>query len=131
MPEMYYDKDADLAVLHGKKIGVIGFGSQGHAHALNLKDSGLDVAVGLYPGSKSWKAVEDSGLRVGSVREVAEQSDIIMILTPDQVAREVYYGAIADGLKPGNMVMWAHGFNVHYGQVTAPDDVDVTILRFA
>jgi ketol-acid reductoisomerase len=125
---MYYDKDADLSILQGKKIGVIGFGSQGHAHALNLKDSGLDVAVGLYPGSKSWKAVEDSGLRVGSVREVAEQSDVVMILTPDQVAREVYYGAIADGLKPGNMVMWAHGFNVHYGQVTAPEDVDVTMV---
>jgi ketol-acid reductoisomerase len=125
---MFYDKDADLSLLQGKKIGVIGFGSQGHAHALNLKDSGLDVAVGLYPGSKSWKAVEDSGLRVGSVREVAEQSDVIMILTPDQVARDVYYGAIADGLKPGNMVMWAHGFNVHYGQVTAPEDVDVTMV---
>jgi ketol-acid reductoisomerase len=125
---MYYDKDADLSVLQGKRIGVIGFGSQGHAHALNLKDSGLDVAVGLYPGSKSWKAVEESGLRVGNVREVAEQSDVIMILTPDQVARDVYYGAIADGLKPGNMVMWAHGFNVHYGQVTAPDDVDVTMV---
>ncbi|HET6615766.1 MAG TPA: ketol-acid reductoisomerase [Dehalococcoidia bacterium] len=128
MPEMYYDKDADLSVLQGKRIGVIGFGSQGHAHALNLKDSGLDVAVGLYPGSKSWKAVEESGLRVGNVREVAEQSDVIMILTPDQVARDVYYGAISDGLKPGNMVMWAHGFNVHYGQVTAPDDVDVTMV---
>ena len=128
MPEMYYDKDADLSVLQGKRIGVIGFGSQGHAHALNLKDSGLDVAVGLYPGSKSWKAVEESGLRVGNVREVAEQSDVIMILTPDQVARDVYYGAIADGLKPGNMVMWAHGFNVHYGQVTAPEDVDVTMV---
>ena len=128
MPEMYYDKDADLSILQGKRIGVIGFGSQGHAHALNLKDSGLDVAVGLYPGSKSWKAVEESGLRVGNVREVAEQSDVIMILTPDQVARDVYYGAIADGLKPGNMVMWAHGFNVHYGQVTAPEDVDVTMV---
>jgi len=128
MPQMYYDKDADLGLLKGKRIGVIGFGSQGHANALNLKDSGLDVAVGLYPGSKSWKAVEDSGLRVGSVREVAEQSDVIMILTPDQVARDVYYGAIADGLKPGNMVMWAHGFNVHYGQVTSPEDVDVTMV---
>ena len=128
MPQMYYDKDADLAVLKGKTIGVIGFGSQGHAHALNLKDSGCDVIVGLYPGSKSWKAVEESGLRVGNVREVAEQSDIIMILTPDQVARDVYYQHIADGLKPGNMVMWAHGFNVHYGQVQAPDDVDVTMV---
>ncbi|MHB8514638.1 MAG: ketol-acid reductoisomerase [Dehalococcoidia bacterium] len=128
MPQMYYDKDADLSVLKGKTIGVIGFGSQGHAHALNLKDSGCDVIVGLYPGSKSWKAVEEAGLRVGNVREVAEQADIIMILTPDQVARDVYYQHIADGLKPGNMVMWAHGFNVHYGQVEAPDDVDVTMV---
>jgi ketol-acid reductoisomerase len=125
---MYYDKDADLGLLKGKKIGVIGFGSQGHAHALNLKDSGCDVAVGLYPGSRSWKKVEDSGLRVGTVREVAEASDIIMILTPDQVAREVYEQHIADGLKPGKMVMWAHGFNVHYGQVAAPRDVDVTMV---
>jgi len=125
---MYYDKDADLGLLKGKTIGVIGFGSQGHAHALNLKDSGCDVVVGLYPGSKSWKAAEDAGLRVGSVREVAEQSDIIMILTPDQVAKEVYYGHIVDGLKSGNMVMWAHGFNVHYDQVHAPDDVDVTMV---
>src|SRR3990167_4710133 len=84
MPQMYYDKDADLGLLKGKKIGIIGFGSQGHAHALNLKDSGCDVAVGLYPGSKSWKAVEDAGLRVGTVTEVAEQSDIVMLLVPDQ-----------------------------------------------
>jgi ketol-acid reductoisomerase len=125
---MYYDKDADLALLKGKTIGVVGFGSQGHAHALNLKDSGCDVIVGLYPGSKSWKAAEDAGLRVGSVGEVAEQADIVMILTPDQVAKDVYYGHIAPGLKPGNMVMWAHGFNVHYDQVHAPDDVDVTMV---
>jgi ketol-acid reductoisomerase len=128
MPQMYYDKDADLGLLKGKTIGVIGFGSQGHAHALNLKDSGCDVIVGLYPGSKSWKAAEDAGLRVGSVGEVADEADIIMILTPDQVARDVYYGHIAPGLKAGNMVMWAHGFNVHYGQVQAPDDVDVTMV---
>jgi ketol-acid reductoisomerase len=125
---MYYDNDADLGLLKGKRIGVIGFGSQGHAHALNLKDSGCDVAVGLYPGSNSWKKVEESGLRVGTVREVADASDIIMILTPDQVAREVYEQHIADGLKPGKMVMWAHGFNVHYGQVQSPKDVDVTMV---
>ncbi len=128
MPQMYYDKDADLGLLKGKKIGVIGFGSQGHAHAMNLKDSGCDVAVGLYPGSKSWEKVENAGLRVGTVSEVAEQSDLIMILTPDQVAREVYYKHIADHLKPGNMVLWAHGFNVHYDQVQSPDDVDVTMV---
>ncbi len=128
MPQMYYDKDADLDLLKGKKIGVIGFGSQGHAHALNLKDSGCDVAVGLYPGSKSWKKVEDSGLSVGTVSEVAEQSDILMMLTPDQVSREVYYGHIAGRMKPGSMVMWAHGFNVHYDQVQTPEDIDVTMV---
>jgi len=128
MPQMYYDKDADLSLLKGKTIGVIGFGSQGHAHALNLKDSGCDVIVGLYPGSKSWEKAEQSGLRVGSVREVAEAADVIMMTVPDQVAKEVYDGHIADVLKPGNMVMWAHGFNVHYGQVRSPDDVDVTMV---
>ena len=128
MTQMYYDKDADLNLLKGKTIGVIGFGSQGHAHALNLEDIGCDVIVGLYPGSKSWKTVEESGLRVGNVREVAEQADVIMILTPDQVAKQVYEQHIADGLKPGNMLMWAHGFNVHFNQVTAPEDVDVTMV---
>jgi len=128
MPQMYYDKDADLSVLKGRTIGVIGFGSQGRAHALNLKDSGCNVIVGLYPGSKSWKAAEEGGLRVGTVREVAEQADIIMMTVPDQVAKEIYDHHIADALKPGNMVMWAHGFNVHYGQVQAPADVDVTMV---
>src|SRR5438105_6290829 len=128
MAQVYYDKDADLGVLKGRTIGVIGYGSQGHAHALNLKDSGCEVIVGLYPGSKSWKKAEDGGLRVGSVREVAEQADIIMMTVPDQVAKEIYDHHIADVLKPGNMVMWAHGFNVHYGQVQSPDDVDVTMV---
>ena len=95
---------------------------------MNLKDSGCDVIVGLYPGSKSWSIAEAAGLRVGNVREVAEQSDIVMILVPDQIAKEVYYSQIADGLKPGNMVMWAHGFNVHYDQVITPDEVDVTMV---
>jgi ketol-acid reductoisomerase len=125
---MYYDKDADLGLLKGKTIGVIGFGSQGHAHALNLKDSGCDVIVGLYPGSKSWAKVEEGGLRVGTVREVAEQADLIMMTVPDQVAKQIYEQHIHDNLKPGNMVLWAHGFNVHYGQVQSPDDVDVTMV---
>jgi ketol-acid reductoisomerase len=128
MPQMYYDKDADLGMLKGKTIGVIGFGSQGHAHALNLKDSGCDVIVGLYPGSKSWAKAEAGGLRVGSVREVAEQADLIMMTVPDQVAKQIYEQHIAENLKAGNMVLWAHGFNVHYGQVQSPDDVDVTMV---
>ena len=128
MPQMYYDNDADLTLLKGKTIGVIGFGSQGHAHALNLKDSGCDVIVGLYPGSKSWAKAESSGLRVGTVREVAEQADLIMMTVPDQLAKQIYEQHVADNLKPGNMVLWAHGFNVHYGQVQSPDDVDVTMV---
>jgi ketol-acid reductoisomerase len=128
MPQMYYDNDADLGVLKGKTIGVIGFGSQGHAHALNLKDSDCEVIVGLYPGSKSWAKAEAAGLRVGSVREVAEQAELIMMTVPDQVAKQIYEDHIADNLKPGNMVLWAHGFNVHYGQVQSPDDVDVTMV---
>ena len=129
MPQMYYDKDADLGLLKGKTIGVIGFGSQGHAHALNLKDSGCDVIVGLYPGSKSWAKVEEAGLRVGTVREVAERGRHHHDpgAGPGREARSTT-SHIADGLKPGNMVMWAHGFNVHYDQVQSPDDVDVTMV---
>ena len=128
MAEIYYDKDADLDLLKDKTIGIIGFGSQGHAHALNLKDSGLNVIVGLYPGSKSWAKVEEGGLRVGTVDEVAKESDIIMVLAPDQVQRELYEDHIEQGLEPGNMLMFAHGFNVHYNQIVASPDIDVTMI---
>ncbi|MEX2236258.1 MAG: ketol-acid reductoisomerase [Dehalococcoidia bacterium] len=128
MAQMYYDKDADLGLLKGKKIGIIGFGSQGHAHALNLKDSGLDVVVGLYPGSKSWKACEENGLRAGSVGEVAAEADIIMMLVPDQTQKQVYEEFVAPGLSAGKMLMFAHGFNIHFGQISPPDDVDVTMV---
>ena len=128
MPEMYYDKDADLSILQGKKIGVIGFGSQGHAHALNLKDSGMKVIVGLYPGSKSWAKAEGAGLKVGTVADVAREADVIMILAPDQVQRELYEGHIEQGLEAGNMLMFAHGFNIHFRQIQPPPDVDVTMV---
>ncbi|HWO94408.1 MAG TPA: ketol-acid reductoisomerase [Dehalococcoidia bacterium] len=128
MAQMYYEKDADLGVLKGKRIGVIGYGSQGHAHALNLKDSGCDVAVGLYPGSKSWKKAEDDGLRVASVNDVAEASDLIMILAPDQVQRELYEKGIEPHMRSGKMLMFAHGFNIHYGQIQPPADVDVAMV---
>src|SRR3990172_7621243 len=105
MPEIYYDKDADISLLQGKTIGVIGFGSQGHAHALNLKESGMKVVVGLYPGSKSWAKAEAAGLKVGAVADVAREADIIMILAPDQVQRELYERHIEGGLKPGKMLM--------------------------
>ncbi len=126
--EIYYDKDADLSLLKDKTIGVIGFGSQGHAHALNLKDSGMNVIVGLYPGSKSWPKVEEAGLRVGNVADVAREADILMVLAPDQVQRELYEGHIEQGLSAGNMLMFAHGFNIHYRQVQPPPDVDVTMV---
>ncbi len=126
--EIYYDKDADLSLLKDKTIGIIGFGSQGHAHALNLKDSGMNVIVGLYPGSKSWPTVEEAGLRVGNVADVAREADILMVLAPDQVQRELYEGHIEQGLSAGNMLMFAHGFNIHYQQVKPPPDVDVTMV---
>jgi ketol-acid reductoisomerase len=126
--EIYYEKDADLSLLKDKTIGIVGFGSQGHAHALNLKDSGLNVIVGLYPGSKSWAKAEGSGLRVGSVADVAQEADVIMILAPDQVQREIYEGHVEQGLTAGNMLMFAHGFNIHFRQVQPPPDVDVTMI---
>ena len=126
--EIYYDKDADISLLKDKTIGIIGFGSQGHAHALNLKDSGMNVIVGLYPGSKSWPKAEEAGLRVGNVADVAREADILMVLAPDQVQRELYEGHIEQGLSAGNMLMFAHGFNIHYQQVKPPPDVDVTMI---
>jgi ketol-acid reductoisomerase len=125
---MYYDNDADLSLLKDKKIGIIGFGSQGHAHALNLKDSGMDVMVGLYPGSKSWPKAESDGLKVGTPSDVANEADIIMMLVPDQIQREVYEKHIEQGLTEGKMLMFAHGFNIHYRQVLPPSNVDVTMV---
>ena len=128
MATMYYDDDADLGLLKDRKIAVIGFGSQGHAHALNLHDSGLDVRVGLYPGSRSWTSVEESGLRVGTVEDVSREADIIMVLIPDHLQRSVYEKAIEPGLAEGKMLMFAHGFNIHFQQIDPPDFVDVTMI---
>ena len=128
MATMYYDADADLGLLKDRKIAVIGFGSQGHAHALNLHDSGLDVRVGLYPGSRSWSAVEESGLRVGTVEDVSREADVIMVLIPDHLQRDVYERAIEPGLDEGKMLMFAHGFNIHFQQIDPPDFVDVTMV---
>ena len=128
MATMYYDDDADLGLLKDRKIAVIGFGSQGHAHALNLHDSGLDVRVGLYPGSRSWTSVEESGLRVGTVEDVSREADIIMVLIPDHLQRDVYEKAIEPGLAEGKMLMFAHGFNIHFQQIDPPDFVDVTMI---
>ena len=128
MATMYYDADADLDLLKERKIAVIGYGSQGHAHALNLKDNGLDVIVGLYPGSPSWKLAEESGLRVSTVEDAAQQADIIMVLIPDQLQKDVYDRAIEPFLSEGKMLMFAHGFNIHYQQIQPPEFVDVTMV---
>jgi ketol-acid reductoisomerase len=126
--KIYYDQDADLGLLKGKKIAVIGYGSQGHAHALNLKDSGQDVIVGLYQGSKSWTKAEKDGLKVAPVADAAKAGDIVMILLPDQTQRAVFEESIRKGLGKGKMLMFAHGFNIHFNQVVPPPDVDVTMI---
>lgn len=128
MAKMYYDKDADLGLLKGKKIAVIGYGSQGHAQAQNLKDSGLDVVVGLYKGSKSWKRVEEDGLQVATVEEAAKQADIIQILAPEEKHAEIFKKFIEPNLKEGNALVFSHGFNIHYHQVVPPENVDVFMV---
>jgi ketol-acid reductoisomerase len=128
MANIYYDKDADLGLLAGRRIAVIGYGSQGHAHALNLKDSGCEVAVGLYEGSRSWAAAEGAGLAVKLVAEAANWADVIMILAPDPVQPALYKEAIAPGLRAGDTLMFAHGFNIRYHQIMPPPDVDVSMI---
>ncbi|MBI3084600.1 MAG: ketol-acid reductoisomerase, partial [candidate division NC10 bacterium] len=128
MAKLYYDKDADLGLLKGKTIGIIGYGSQGHAHALNHRDSGLEVMVGLYKGSKSWDKAKADGLKVGTVQETAEASQVIMIVLPDQTHKQVYEDSIARALTPGKTLMFAHGFNIHFNQIVPPPDVDVSMV---
>lgn len=125
---IYYDADADLNLLQGKQIAIIGYGSQGHAHALNLRDSGCNVVVGLYRGSKSWAAAQEAGLPVTTVEEAAAMADIIMLLVPDQVQRSLYETAIRPHLRAGKTLMFAHGFNIHYGQIVPPPDIDVSMV---
>ncbi len=128
MATLYYDTDADLSLIQGKTIGIIGYGSQGHAHALNLKDSGLDVVVGLYKGSGSWPKAEEAGLRVAEVAEVGRQADIIMILVPDTTQRDVYRESLAQHMGEGKTLMFAHGFNIHYDLIKPPPTVDVSMM---
>ena len=125
---IYYDQDADLGLLKGKKIAIIGYGSQGHAHAQNLKDSGQDVIVGLYKGGKSWARAEKDGFKVAPVADAARMGDAVMILLPDQTQRSVFEEEIRGGLGKGKMLMFAHGFNIHFNQVVPPPDVDVTMI---
>ena len=128
MAKMFYEKDCDLGKLDGKKIGIIGFGSQGHAHAMNLKDSGCDVCVGLRTGSKNWAKAEEAGLKVMTVAETAKWADIVMILVNDEVQADVYKKDIAPNLEAGNALMFAHGFNIHFKQIVPPSGVDVLMI---
>jgi ketol-acid reductoisomerase len=128
MAQMYYDKDADLSLLKDKTIGVIGYGSQGHAHAQNLRDSGLKVLVAELPGASAWKQAQEAGFQVGTAAEVAASADIVMMLVEDQAQRRVYYDSIEPGMKAGKMLMFAHGFNIHYSQILPPPDIDVTMV---
>lgn len=128
MARMYYEKDCDLGKLDGKKIGIIGYGSQGHAHALNLKDSGVDVIVGLYEGSKSWAKAESQGLRVMTSAEAAKNADIIMILINDEKQAKLYKESIEPNLTEGKTLAFAHGFNIHFGCIKPPKNVNVIMI---
>ena len=128
MARMYYDTDANLDLLAQKTVAIIGYGSQGHAHALNLKDSGINVIVGLYPGSKSAEKAKAAGLTVYSVAEAAQKADLIMILLPDEAQKSVYQKEIEPHLKEGKILAFAHGFNIHFAQVVPPANVDVVMV---
>jgi ketol-acid reductoisomerase len=126
--KVFYESDCNLGLLQDKTIAIIGYGSQGHAHALNLKDSGCNVIIGLYEGSKSWAKAEKQGLKVFTAAEAAKQADIIMILINDEKQADLYKNEIEPNLEAGNMLMFAHGFNIHFGTIVPPADVDVTMI---
>ena len=128
MANVYYENDADLSLLDGRTVGVVGYGSQGHAHALSLKDSGVDVVVGLYEGSSSWPRAEEAGLRVATVSDVAQQADMMMMLVPDHLQSRIYRESIQPHLAEGKTLMFAHGFNIHYQQIVPPPQVDVSMV---
>ncbi len=126
--KIFYQEDCNLSLLNGKTVAIIGYGSQGHAHALNLKESGVNVIIGLYEGSKSWAKAEAQGLTVMTSAEAAKAADIIMILINDEKQAALYKESIEPNLEAGNMLMFAHGFNIHFGLITPPKDVDVTMI---
>ncbi|MBR1848025.1 MAG: ketol-acid reductoisomerase [Lachnospiraceae bacterium] len=126
--KIYYQEDCNLALLSGKTVAIIGYGSQGHAHALNLKESGVNVIIGLYEGSKSWKRAEEQGFTVYTAAEAAAKADIIMILINDELQAKLYKESIEPNLTAGKMLMFAHGFNIHFNQIIPPKDVDVTMV---
>ena len=128
MARRFYEKDGSLEHLNGRTVAIIGYGSQGHAHALNLRDSGLDVVVGLYPGSKSWPKAEAAGLKVATTADAAKAADVVMILVADHIQGDLYHNEIAPHMTPGKTLMFAHGFNIHFGQIAAPEGVDVSMV---
>ena len=128
MIQKYYDHDCNLGLLDGKTVAIIGYGSQGHAHAQNLKESGVNVVVGLRKSSASWKKAEEAGLKVMEVDEAAKAGDFVMMLVPDELAADIYAAQIAPNLKEGNVLMFAHGFNIHFNLIKAPKDVDVIMV---
>jgi ketol-acid reductoisomerase len=128
MSKMYYDVDANLELLTDKKVAIIGYGSQGHAHALNLKDSGVDVCVGLYKGSKSWEIAEKAGLKVMEASDAAKSADLIMMLVPDEKQGKIYKENIEPNLSTGKALIFAHGFSIHFGQIQPPADVDIFMI---
>ncbi|MBP2661840.1 MAG: Ketol-acid reductoisomerase [Firmicutes bacterium] len=125
MSKMYYDKDAVVELITKKTVAIIGYGSQGHAHALNLHDNGVKVIVGLYEGSKSWEKAKSDGLEVQEVAQAVAAADVVMILVPDEKQAKIYKEQIAPNLKAGSALAFAHGFNIHFNQITPPADVDV------
>src|SRR5947199_3328824 len=128
MSDVFYESDADLSLLDGKTVTVIGYGSQGHAHALNLKESGVEVVVGLRPDSKSRSDAEAAGLEVLDVADAASRGDVVMILLPDEKQAEVWEREIRDGIAPGNLLLFAHGFTIHFDQIDPPPEVDVVMV---
>lgn len=128
MLKMYYEKDANLEILNGKKVAILGYGSQGHAHALNLSDSRVEVVVGLYEGSRSWNKAESNGLTVMSVDDAVKESSIIMMLLPDTMQKKVYDENVKPNLKEGDALVFAHGFNIHFNQINPPSNVDVFMI---
>ncbi|MDR1042916.1 MAG: ketol-acid reductoisomerase [Clostridiales Family XIII bacterium] len=128
MAKIFYESDTDIRLLDGKTVAVIGYGSQGHAHSLNLKESGVDVVVGLYEGSKSWKEAEGAGLNVATAFDAAAKADIIMILVPDELQPGVYEESVKPNLKEGKTLMFAHGYNIHFNQILPPPDIDVIMI---
>lgn len=128
MAKIYYLEECNQKLLEGKTVAIIGYGSQGHAHALNLRDSGVKVIVGLYEGSKSWKKAEEQGFEVYTSAEAAKKADIVMILINDELQAKLYKNEIEPNLEKGNMLMFAHGFNIHFGQIVPPEGVDVTMI---